>query len=88
MRLGIGVLDNEIMKYVPVNERGYRIGEGHPRAKLTDHDVELIRTLFEDGMRYKLIAEKFEVTHWIIGRICRYERRNQTIANFKLCKGD
>ena len=37
-----------MIKFVPVNERGKRIGEGHPRAKLTDHDVELILALLDE----------------------------------------
>ena len=32
---------------VAVNEAGKRMGEGHGRAKLTDHDVELIQSLIE-----------------------------------------
>jgi len=74
------------MKFVPVNERGLRIGEGHPRARLTDGDVECIRALAEAGLRYAEIAVKFEITKWMVGRICRFERRAQTIAYFKLCK--
>lgn len=33
--------------YVFVNEAGRRVGESHPRAKLTDHEVDLIRQLAE-----------------------------------------
>lgn len=32
-------------RYVAVNAAGLRIGEGHPRARLTDHKVDLMRTL-------------------------------------------
>jgi hypothetical protein len=35
------------VKFVPVNERGKRINEGHPRAKLSDHEVELVLALLE-----------------------------------------
>lgn len=72
-----------MQKTVAVNERGLRIGEDHPNAKLTDAEVERIRSLHEDGMSYEALAEKFEVSNWAIGRICRYERRAQTPANFK-----
>ena len=37
-----------------------RIGESHPRAKLTDHEIDLIRELAEDGLSVAQIAEKFE----------------------------
>ena len=42
-----------------VNERGRRIGEPHPRAKLTGHEIELIRELAE-RMSYREIAARFE----------------------------
>lgn len=72
------------MRSVPVNEAGLRIGEEHPNAKLTDAEVERIRDLHEfDGMTYKALAEKFEVSKWCIGRICRYERRAQRPTNWK-----
>lgn len=38
-----------------VNDRGYVIGEQHHRAKLTDHDVELILDLLD--AREVLLAE-------------------------------
>lgn len=72
-----------MQKTVAVNEVGLRIGEDHPNAKLTDAEVERIRSLHEDGMSYEALAEKFEVSKWAIGRICRYERRAQTPADFK-----
>jgi len=72
-----------VEKTVAVNERGLRIGEDHQNAKLTDAEVELIRRLHEDGVSYETLAEKFEVSKWAIGRICRYERRAQLVANFK-----
>lgn len=72
-----------MQKTVAVNDAGLRIGEDHPNAKLTDAEVETIRQLHEAGMSYECIADKFEVSKWAIGRICRYERRAQTPANFK-----
>ena len=54
---------------------GLRVGQDHQRAKLTDRDVELIRLLAADGMRHRLIAEKFDVSRYTVGRICRFERR-------------
>ena len=40
---------------VAIGELGVRIGEGHGRAKLTDHDVELVVGLL--GARDELIAQ-------------------------------
>lgn len=71
-------------KTVAVNERGLRIGEDHPRADLTDAEVETIRTLHEgEGMSYSQLAEKFDQSKGAIAKICRYERRAQSVANFK-----
>lgn len=62
---------------VQVNERGLRVGEDHPNAKLTDNDVEMVRKLHDRGMSYALIAEKMEASIHTIGKICRYQRRAQ-----------
>lgn len=54
---------------------GYRVGETHHRAKLTDHDVELIRLLHEDGMSCTEIATKFECSRSTISDIANYKQR-------------
>jgi|GEM_PF-671930 len=68
---------------VAINEKGLRIGQDHPQAKLTDGQVALIRQLHGEGMGYAQLAEKFEVSHHTIGRICRFEIRAQTVARHK-----
>ena len=42
-------------KFVAINDAGCRIGESHPRAVLTDHDVGLVRALLAE--RDALLAE-------------------------------
>lgn len=54
-------------RLVGVDERGNRVGEDHPRAKLSNAEVDLMFELREpsDGSRpmsYREIAEKFEVS--------------------------
>lgn len=39
---------------------GYRIGECHPRARLPDADVRLMRALHAQGLGYRRLAAKFE----------------------------
>ena len=56
---------------------GWRVGETHHRAKLTDDDVELIRLLREGGMKVKEIAKKFECTPENISLIVNYRTRTQ-----------
>jgi len=68
---------------VAVNAAGLRIGEDHPQAKLTNTEVELIRQLHDEGMRYEQLAQKFEVSIWTVGRICRFEMRAQTPMTYK-----
>lgn len=69
---------------VAVNEKGYRIGESRRGVVLTDREVERMRDLHEvDGYGYKRLAKIFEVSLSSIASICRYERRNQTIARWK-----
>lgn len=71
------------MREVSVNERGLRIGEGHPKADLTDAEVEAIRELNEGGMSYGQLAKKFDQSKGAIAKICRYERRGQFVAKWK-----
>lgn len=70
-------------RLVGVNERGYRLGQDHQHAKLTDAEAELIRELHEDGLPYYALAEKFGVSKSAIGKICRYERRVQSAVSWK-----
>lgn len=65
-------------RMVAVNENGCRVGETHHRAKLTDHDVDLIRELHEEhGLSYSQLAEKFGCSKSTIRDYCQYRRRCQ-----------
>ncbi len=55
-----------------------RPGQEHPRATLTDHEVELIRQLAESGMTQTEIAAKFGVSKSCICKIVNYILRAQT----------
>lgn len=71
------------MRAVGVNERGYRVGEDHPNALLTDWEVELVRRLHEeDGLSYAVLAEKFGVSKSSVADICQYRRRGQRPARW------
>ena len=53
-----------------------RVGERHHRARLTDHDVELVRTLHEEhGLGYKSLARKFDAPVSTVRDVCKYLRR-------------
>lgn len=59
-------------------EKFRRAGQGHPKAALTDHEVEAVRRAHEEGMTYALLAEKFEVSKSCVAGICKFRRRNCT----------
>jgi DNA-binding transcriptional regulator YiaG len=71
--------------YVAVSETGMRLGETHANAKLTDHEVDLMRELREqDGLSYAQLAAKFEVPIPTVQNICTYRRRAVSIAGWKV----
>lgn len=66
-------LARALTKQAPREERGY--GEGHSKAYLTNHDVDLMRALAESGMYIRDIATKFEIP-WSTARdIVSYRTR-------------
>lgn len=79
---------------VGVNEKGLRVGETHHRAKLTDHDIDLIRELhdptYDDagnviapGLSYNVLAEKFCCSKSTIRDIVKCRRRFQFVSHWK-----
>lgn len=71
-------------KIVGLNDKGFRIGEDHPQAKLTDQHVDVIRELHESGtMGYLRIARIFKVSKNAIKKIVTCESRWQTATKFK-----
>lgn len=70
-----------------VNARGFRIGESHHRAKLTEDDVDLILYLRDEGLSYAAIAGKFDdgmtVSKSTVRDICQGRIRAQTPDRFK-----
>jgi len=69
-------------RLVPVNDRRRRIGEQHPRSVLTDHEVELVHRLREDGMTLAEIARKMEVSKGCVWKIVSGYRRGQVPAGW------
>ena len=70
-------------KFVGISEQGSRVGETHPRARLTDHDVDLIRELHEVGLSYREIAIKFNVAKSTVRDIVKCRRRWQFAVTWK-----
>ncbi len=70
-------------KMVQIGEYGRRVGESHGRAKLSDHEIDLVRQLREDGMPAAEIAEKFEVGKRYVYKVVNFERRASIVAEYR-----
>lgn len=64
--------------FVPLNSDGRRIGQCHPRAKLLDHEIDMVFELRESGMSYSHIATKMGISKSSVAHICKGRRRCQT----------
>lgn len=71
-------------RIVAVNEQGLPVGQFHHRAKLSDHEIDLIRDLHDEGLTYIVLAAKFEVSKSCIAGICQCRRRAQTPERYKV----
>ncbi len=71
-------------RLVGVNENGRRVGQDHPGAVLTDRDVDLVFELREQGLGYRRIAKKIEVSVTAIKKIIKGKMRAQRAARFKV----
>jgi hypothetical protein len=63
---------------VALSETGRRINQGHPRAVLTDHEVQLVMELLDAGFSYSKVAEKFQVSKSCVAHVATGRRRCQT----------
>lgn len=61
-------------------ESGKLVGESNPKAVLTDHEVNLMLELREEGKTYPWLAEKFEVPEMTVRSICRGRTRGVPVA--------
>lgn len=50
-------------------------GENHRLCKISDSEVELIRTLYDDGMSQIEISRKFEVSYEYVKQLVSYSSR-------------
>lgn len=69
---------------VAVDERGFRVGETHHNARLSDALVEHIRDLAEyQGLRVGEICDRLGLAKTTVVKILRYERRASTPDRWK-----
>lgn len=74
-------------KQLAVNMRGYRIGESHHRAKLTEEEIDTILYLRDAGLSYAQIAAKWDdgvrISKSTVRDICTGRTRAQTPDRYK-----
>lgn len=78
-----GVQKSAKNRMLAVNDRGLLIGESHPRAVLTDRDVDLLLELRAEGYSLAWLAVKFEVSKGCVWKIVTGQRRGQLAAGFR-----
>ena len=66
------------------SEYGKRIGETHHKAKLPDHEVELMVQLYDEGCGYQWLAEKFETPYRTVISICNGRTRGIAAVRVRL----
>lgn len=71
-------------KSLAVNDRGYVIGEQHHRAKLSDHEVDLVLELIDEGIPPGEVARKFDISRRTVRDYIAGRARAQTVAGHKL----
>lgn len=65
-------MDGQVKNY----KLGIRIGEEHGRAKLSDHEVDLLRRMVEGGkLSQKEAADKFEISKGHVSKLVSYKQR-------------
>jgi len=70
-------------KLVAIGETGKRIGEDHPKAKLSNAQVDEVFEMREKGKSYKQIAKHFGVSKASIQWIVQCRTRAQWPVKFK-----
>lgn len=62
-------------KYIRRNHTGHRLGEHHPKARLTDADVARMRAMHAGGASIPHTAMEFGCSYWTAYDILKYKTR-------------
>jgi hypothetical protein len=73
---------------VGVSEKGLRVGEYHPNAKLTNREVDTLRDLHESGYGYRRLAKMFDIGITTARKYVKCELRSQCVHHFKTVRID
>jgi DNA-binding MarR family transcriptional regulator len=75
---------SEMWFRIVVNAGGYRIGEDHPKAKLTNYEVELLIGMYEEGNHsLRQLAKVFDISKSQVRNIVTGLKRAQLPERFK-----
>jgi hypothetical protein len=69
-------------RVIGVNDKGIRVGEDHQHAKLSNAEIDLLLELREEGLSYRQLAEKFEISKSHARYICKGRWRCQAATRF------
>ena len=72
----------KLHRWIAFNPEGRRIGQEHPRAKFTDHEVELAIWLKGEGYSLAEISRKMEIPKSTICRWINGQCRGQPVARW------
>lgn len=75
------------MQMLTVNERGYRIGETHHNAVLTNLEVEQLQALRLEGFGYRRLSVIFEISKTQTRRLCAGLQRCQLAVIYRPATG-
>jgi len=75
--------DRVKQRWVAVNEDGQRVGETHPRARLTDVEIDEMFALHKRGMSAREIARWFGRSKSHVADILRHRKRNQLAVTWR-----
>jgi hypothetical protein len=70
-------------RLLAVNEDGRRIGESHPRAKLSNADLDRVFELRDSGLSPKQIADEVGISRRHVDRLLNCTARNHTPASWR-----
>lgn len=69
--------------WIGFNDAGRRIGEGHPRAKYTDEEIEWVHHLHEQGLTAAQIAVKMDMPAPTVRSYLSGSKRGQAAVKWK-----
>jgi hypothetical protein len=72
-----------VQKITKMSEDGKLVGDSHPNARYSDHEVELMRQLREGGMKIVDIARRFGCSRAQAGKVVNYTARRSVAARIR-----